>query len=573
MIENLKRLRFIIGRKHKFKILFLYVLLIIGMTLEVLLLALIIPIIKLITDKNEYLSYKEYFDYLSINLLDYNYIDFSIFGLIFLTFSFLLKNLYLIYLNFIQNKYVSEINADTTSELYRILIDKDYEFFQKKNSSELVKNFQLDIGYFAAFFQSSLQLIIELFLTFSVVLGLLYLETISALIAIFSISIFSTIVYLSTRKKINSFTKKRKEIEDYIAKLISESFQGIKEVKINNKGEFYQQLINNLELKKAKILSQYQTINQTPRFILEILGILTIVLIISFKLFFAEINNSELYASVSLFVAATFRLLPSVNRVISSFQNINYFSSSVEIVYNYFKTSKPQESNNFIEDYEHSIIFKNVNFSYSKKPILKSVDIEIPKGSFIGINGKSGSGKSTLVNLLVGLLKPTRGEILIDDSPIGELFKSSSLIGYVPQQVFLLDDTIENNITLNFDNDKTDYHLLNPILDIVKLKELVHDLELGLKTKVGERGTSLSGGQMQRIGIARALYKNPRILIFDESTSSLDIETERILLDNILMNKNNMTFIFISHKISNLNKADLVYNIENGKVLKSINDY
>ena len=478
----------------------------------------------------------------------------------------------MIYLNYKQNQYVAQINAITTSELYKILVDKDYKFFQKKNSSELVKNFQLDIGYFAAFFQSSFQLIIELFLAFSVILGLLYLETISALIAIFSISIFSTILYLSTRKKINSFTNRRKEIEDYTAKLISESFQGIKEVKINNKGEFYQKLINNLELKKAKILSQYQTINQTPRFILEILGILTIVLIISFKLFLTEINSSELYASVSLFVAATFRLLPSVNRVISSFQNINYFSSSVEVIYNYFKTSKPLEGNNFIQDFEQSIIFKNIEFSYTKKPLLKRVDIEIPKGSFIGITGKSGSGKSTLINILVGLLKSTKGEILIDDSPIGELFKSSSLIGYVPQQVFLLDDTIENNITLNFDNDKTDYHLLNNILDIVKLRELIDDLEYGLKTKVGERGTSLSGGQMQRIGIARALYKSPKILIFDESTSSLDVETEKTLLNNILKNKNKMTFIFISHRTSNLDKADLVYNIKNGQISKSEND-
>lgn len=573
MIENFKRIRFIIERKHKFKILLLYSFLIIGMTFEVLLLALIIPVIKLITDKNEYLSYVQYFNYFSIDILDYNYVDFSILGLIFLTLSFFLKNLFLIYLNYKQNQYVTQINADITSELYKILVDKDYEFFQKKNSSELVKNFQLDIGYFAAFFQSFFQLTIELFLSFSVIIGLLYLETISAFIAIFSISIFSTTLFLSTRKKINSFTKKRKEIEDYTAKLISESFQGIKEVKINNKGEFYQKLINNLELKKAKILSQYQTINQTPRFILETLGILTIVLIISYKLFFTASQSSELYSSVSLFVAATFRLLPSVNRVISSFQNINYFSSSVEVIFNYFKTLKPLKNNYFIRDFGYSIIFKNVEFSYSKKPLLKRVDIEIPKGSFIGITGKSGSGKSTLINLLVGLLKPTKGEILIDDSLIGELFKSDSLVGYVPQQVFLLDDTIENNITLNFDNDKTDYHLLNHVLDIVKLKELVNDLELGLKTKVGERGTSLSGGQMQRIGIARALYKNPKILIFDESTSSLDIETERILLDNILKNKNNMTFIFISHKISNLNKADLVYNIENGLVLKSENDY
>ena len=515
MIENFKRIRFIIERKHKFKILLLYSFLIIGMTFEVLLLALIIPVIKLITDKNEYLSYVQYFNYFSIDILDYNYVDFSILGLIFLTLSFFLKNLFLIYLNYKQNQYVTQINADITSELYKILVDKDYEFFQKKNSSELVKNFQLDIGYFAAFFQSFFQLTIELFLYFSVIIGLLYLETISAFIAIFSISIFSTTLFLSTRKKINSFTKKRKEIEDYTAKLISESFQGIKEVKINNKGEFYQKLINNLELKKAKILSQYQTINQTPRFILETLGILTIVLIISYKLFFTASQSSELYSSVSLFVAATFRLLPSVNRVISSFQNINYFSSSVEVIFNYFKTLKPLKNNYFIRDFGYSIIFKNVEFSYSKKPLLKRVDIEIPKGSFIGITGKSGSGKSTLINLLVGLLKPTKGEILIDHSLIGELFKSDSLVGYVPQQVFLLDDTIENNITLNFDNDKTDYHLLNHVLDIVKLKELVNDLELGLKTKVGERGTSLSGGQMQRIGIARALYKNPKILIFD----------------------------------------------------------
>ena len=209
----------------------------------------------------------------------------------------------------------------------------------------------------------------------------------------------------------------------------------------------------------------------------------------------------------------------------------------------------------------------NIQFSYKNQIILNSINLEIKKGTTVGIIGASGSGKSTLVDLINGLLKPSRGKISVDGKNINEIIKPWQLsIGYVGQEIFLIDDTIKANIAFGMSSQEINIERVYKALEAAQLSVFINELELGIETKVGERGVQLSGGQKQRIGIARALYHNPSVLIFDEATASLDDETERQVMNSIYNLKQNKTMIIIAHRISTLDDCDMVYEVKNGKI-------
>jgi len=229
-----------------------------------------------------------------------------------------------------------------------------------------------------------------------------------------------------------------------------------------------------------------------------------------------------------------------------------------------------------IKAFKSKIKIKNLKYKYSEKLnyILNNINLNISKGEFIGIIGSSGSGKSTLVDLLMGLLTPSSGEICIDNININD-DKSSwqRKIGYVPQNIFLIDDSIKNNIAFGIEGDKIDELKLNKAIEESQLKAFINSLEIGFETKVGERGAQISGGQLQRIGIARALYNDPEILILDESTASLDTLTENGIMDSINKLKGEKTIIMISHRFSSLKDCDKIYEIRDGKILGEINKF
>ena len=291
-------------------------------------------------------------------------------------------------------------------------------------------------------------------------------------------------------------------------------------------------------------------------------------------------SNSLIINNLTLlgFFSATFiRLTPSAYRIISSLQRIKFTQkilNSLNKNLEYFdkiKIDKDEKSKRKkIENIsiENSIVIKNIKFSYNSKKLFESLDLEIKIGDTIGIFGESGSGKSTFVNLLIGLLKPDKGEILINDKNINSnIYLWRKNIGYVPQNIFLIDDTFKKNISLNFDSKKENLKRLNECLKQSELEKFISSLPNGIDTIVGERGSRISGGQLQRVGIARALYNNPEILIFDESTSALDRETELEIFKNIYKFKDRKTLIIITHKKELLKDCDKIYKLENGKFL------
>ena len=355
------------------------------------------------------------------------------------------------------------------------------------------------------------------------------------------------------------------KIQANISKKIIDGFGGFKEFKVLNKNRYIVELFSKTLHDKAKIQSKYLTLQQTPRHLLELVSILGLIGFIFFLLL-SEINIASIITIIGVFVAATFRMIPSLNRLVGAIQHLKHDKISLNLIYNEFnRVSKLEihhkesmEKIKFIDQ----IQIKSLNLKYGQKEIFKDFNLSIKKGSKIGIMGPSGSGKSTLVNVLLGVITPNSGSILVDNYNIEKKMNSwRNSIGYVPQDIFLTDDTIENNIALGVSNKEIDKHRISECIKLAELETYIESTPQGIKTLIGERGVKISGGQKQRIGIARALYNNPDILIFDEATSALDEKTEELVMNTIYNLNKNITSILISHRETTLNRCDKVIRI------------
>ncbi len=276
---------------------------------------------------------------------------------------------------------------------------------------------------------------------------------------------------------------------------------------------------------------------------------------------------------VGLFAAAVFRLMPSVNRILEAMQNLHYGAPSLAILDLQLKTVR-QHQDNADEprmSFDRDIVFRNVSFTYpaADKPVVEDLDLVITRGSSIGLIGSSGSGKTTLMDMLLGLMTPTRGEILVDGENIREHEGGwKKCLGYVPQHISLLDDSLQNNIAFGLAETEINTARLDRAVKAAQLEELVASLPDGLQTNIGEQGVKLSGGQRQRIGIARALYLDPQVLVLDEATSALDSETEQHIIDAINSLDDDKTIIIITHRLTTIAHCDTVFRVQDGCVIQ-----
>ena len=320
----------------------------------------------------------------------------------------------------------------------------------------------------------------------------------------------------------------------------------------------------------SKVGYKRDTITQLPRLFLELLSVTTI-LIISIVLIYQNVILSEILILIGVFVYATVRMLPSVAKIIRSMQTIRFNNVVVEKIYdeiNYESSSELKANQNLTKIDFKKLQINNVSYNYPKNDnaVLKNINLEILKNKHLGFVGKTGSGKTTLINIICGFIKISTGKIILNDHNFFQNINNwQNIIGYVPHDVFILNESIEYNIAFEKD-DKINKEMLNNILKKTDLKNFINNFEKKEKTIVGERGNDLSRGQCQRIGIARALYKKPQVLILDEATSALDVNTERKILENLYDPKNNLTIISISHRENSLQFCDKIYKIENASL-------
>lgn len=561
---NYKNVKRLISKKEKNKFFALGFFLIIGMFLEIFSISGVYFTVDIISNGNNSIQYDFLIKTMNFFSVKKNLIiPFVLSGLIII---YSIKNIYLIYLTHKQNKFIAIFSASIDYKLYSSYINKSYAYHVGRDLGEIIKNIQVELNHFIVYCNSFLQIIIELSLTISILITLFYIAPIGSL-AIGVIFLVLSITYLKiTRKRLTDWGKRRRDLSTSSSNILLESLNAIKELKLFGMENHFKNIYNERLKNIIPLTSNFNTISQSPRFFLEVISIIGmgVFIIIYTKLGY---DFLALIPLLSVCVASTFRIIPSLNRIIGSFQNIKYYASSVDVI-----TDEYEDINSYKNEisssktkmvYKHSLKFKDVNFSYKKNEnILENFNFEINKGSFVGIFGNSGSGKSTLLNLICGLIDPVSGKISVDSKDISiNIANWRKQIGYVSQDIILLNDSIQNNIIFGAEN--IDTKRIQEILKKTKLDEFVLSLKNGLNTKVGERAIKISGGQKQRIGIARALYREPSLLILDEATSALDSKTSNQIIDTINDFKSNMTIIFVSHDLKILKNCDFIYELKN----------
>jgi ABC-type multidrug transport system fused ATPase/permease subunit len=571
MINLIIKLYSFFSSKEKKTLIWLILLLITGMILEMIGVALVFPVISILQNNKN--SQNENFLIKNLNLDIGNENNISM-SLLVLVIFYLVKTFYVFFLTWKQNTFVSKLTFNLSKNFFKHYILQDYKFHLNTNSSFIIRNIRDEpeaisnilLALFGFITESSIIIGIGFLLMLFEPAGTLYLILFFSL----CILIFQKIV----KKRLQIWGKKRQFYNSKRSQYLSEGFGAIKDIKILRKEQFFNERFNVENHQYNYFNRMYLILNQLPRIYLEFLSVLGLSVLI-FILTLSNDSYLKVLPVIGVFVAAAFRMLPSVNRIMSSLQTFKYFESSLDILYEEKKQLKDLYFDEFQSDsysLTSKISINNLDFRYDEnsKNILNNFNLTISKGDYIGIIGSSGSGKSTLIDIILGLIMPISGNVKIDEI---ELKTNSSnwkkLIGYVPQTIFLTDDTVINNIALGVEPSDIDMSQINRIIKETQLDNFIDNLEYGLYTTVGERGIRLSGGQRQRIGIARALYNNPEVLILDEATSALDSDTESLILNELLQYKRNKTIIVIAHRLSTLSNCDKVIEISNGVIIKS----
>jgi len=486
---------------------------------------------------------------------------------------FVFKTIYQGILYFFLGLYSSKVYFDISTNLYLKYLAKDYLDHIQENSANKVQlvnnesNMSVQ-GYLKPF----LSLLTEVFTVLGISLLLIIYDYKSFFILfIFLIFIFS-VSTLSTRKVLTDLGNERTDLEIQKLKDVQQSFFGFKFIKLSNSFDFVGRLFKESNKGVALIRAKEFFLKQTIRPVLE-LSLILGIFALTYFLYRSGKNQSDILILISLYLTSAIRLLPSLNRIIGALQSINFFSNVIDRLFQEYseeekiisKTKHTQRHDEF-----SYISFQDVDFSFNlkEKIILNKINLSFERFSFIGLVGESGAGKSTFLNILIGLIKPDNGSVYYEKKDIFDLEeKWYSKIGYVPQDVYLIDDSIRNNIAFGIDPKKISETKILKAAEQSNLLEFINEQKSGLDTIIGENATKISGGQKQRLAIARALYHDPEILVFDEATSALDEKTENQIIEEILLLRKEKTIFFSSHRPNSISHADRVLQFKNQSII------
>lgn len=579
MLSEIKNTYSILEKKQKIKSFFLVIFILGNVCLEIFCLFLLYDFMRIATTSFTSNNIFERNYYLNI-LFSYIGVDYNINSLIFLILLlYVLKFFFNLIFNFCQYSFLNLIKVHLNKVLFEGYLNKDYSFHLNNNPVSLIRNTETEVGQFIlGCFLQLIFIISESTFIFAIVLSLIFANTKIVIYTITCLFLFGFFYLRIVKPLLISHGNSRVRFSENFLKNLSEGFYGIKSLKLYNAKDFFVKSLNHSARQLANTNIFFSVISQVPKNSLELLIIIVILLFYQSKSGIIE-ANPEIIVSLGFFVIVSFKMLPSVSKIILALQSLKYNSKAILVIkselknINYFKkiNKKNYSKTRGQEiDFNHKIILKNIYFKHkeTKKPIFKKINLQINKGDKVGIVGESGAGKSTLVDILTGLLDAKNGFVKVDNIKIGKNNKMNwiSKIGYVPQKIYLTDDSIINNVA--FGQTNIDKSKLKRVLKLVGLDILLKLKNKNLETKLGQEGIRVSGGQIQRIGIARCLYKDPEVLIFDEATSSLDKITEKKIIEVIKKISKSKTLIMISHEYQNLRFCNKIYEIKNGNLKK-----
>ena len=572
--QNIKKFLFVLEKRERNYFFIFSFLLVLAALLEFLSIGLVIPFTMLITDSSILLEnriIKEYFPIIK----DIKESSLIIILLITFIIVFFLKFLFFIILTISKNRFLFSVKEKLQSELFCSYILKPYQFHINTHSSVLINNLTNNINLLVLYAcQGILELISEIVLSLFLISLLIIYEPKGALFVLLVSSIFIYFFFKYSKNRSQNIGKKRKLLDQEVMKGIQQSFNGIKEVLIYQK-QFEFMKIFQLKVKDlTKLEAKFTNMIEFPRHVLEFLAVACFVLLITY-LFHQETSKSQIVTILSLFAAATFKLIPSLNRMVVAYSKIRYNFAIIEQIVpdledykkNYLSTKIHVGNEKLDFQFNDKIEIQNINFSFGPKKIFENASAYFNKGEIIGILGESGSGKSTLINIISGLIYPQSGEIIVDGKNILSNKEGwLSNISYIPQHVYMLDDSIKKNVVF-FDSDEIDTNRLVKALIDAQLDNFVNNLPNKIDEVIGERGSKLSGGQIQRLALARAFYKGSNIMILDEATNALDEKNENKILQLLSSLKNKKLIILISHSKNSLKICDRVYSISDNKLI------
>ena len=500
--------------------------------------------------------------------------DLLVYGAIFLIGVFSLKNIYLLFYGYIKARFIWLRFASIGSNLFKYYMYAPYDFHLRRNTSELLRNVTQETSMLANHVISPLLMIImDVVLITSIFAMLIWMEPINTLIVFVILGGGGALFLRIIRKKMRFYGKTALNDRAKMIRSVNDGLGGFKDARVLNREQWFHKKFSNNIKSYGKSQTFNHVVSMANKPVIETIAI-TGLLLIALLLYWQGRNVESVIPVMTLFGAATYRLMPALQGLIKSITSLKYHIYSVDPLYD---DTLELKRNVAVGDKEvttklifsNKILFEETSFTYpgSENEAVKNLSVSISKGEAIGFVGPSGAGKTTLMDMLLGLLEPQKGRITVDGINIySNVSEWKENIGYIPQFIFLSDDTIRRNIAFGLSDDEIEEGKLQNAIKAAQLNEFLENLPKGVNTIIGERGTRLSGGQRQRIGIARALYNNPQVLIMDEATSALDNITEKFVIQAVEQLKRKRTIIMIAHRLTTVRNCDRLYYMDKAQI-------
>ena len=578
MLEGIKTLIAILNRKEKKGMIILFILILVLAAIEMVSVTSVMPFLAVaskpdIIESNEIL--KNVYDYFGFKNSD-SFLIFLGFGV---ACTIFIRSSFNIVVKYAKSRFNNMLGHHISCRLLANYLSRPYVFFLNENSSTLSKNVlgevrQLLTGYITPLFNTATDLVVGT----SLCAAIIFVDPLAALVVTGSIGFIYGLIYLAVKKSLIRLGKIRLKSNTERFKSTSEVLSGIKDVKLLGKERYFLGKYIKPSRKIAKANIKINVIGKVPNSVLNAVMDGGVILAVTFLIAFTS-DFGKYLPVFGVYMLAANRIKPRFKDLFSSFSSMRAFQPVVEMMMEHLshvpEVPLPEKKEIITPiPFKDRIELNNIIFTYpeTETAIIKNQSLRIMKNSTIGLVGPTGCGKTTLVDILLGLLRPEKGNLSVDGLEINDLNLRSwqANLGYVPQVIYLTDDTITANIAFGVDPDKVDMDSVKTAAKIANLSDFIeNELSEGYNTVIGERGVRLSGGQRQRLGIARALYTNPSVLVLDEATSALDGITENAVMEAIDNLTGTKTIVLIAHRLTTLIKADVIYMLEKGIVKDS----